>query len=111
MHVSRPDLLQEVLRIIAEGNPFSASFVYVGGQIDTVCIGLTERYWRCSLLGFIKTDLTPIQLDVFQSYRDEVMYGSLEWETPEEFVARDSSGHELPIGLTDSLRQMLATGL
>ena len=108
MRISQPELWREVLRTVAEGEPFSASFVYVGGSLDIACVGRTDRYWRCSLLGFIKDDLTPVEQEAIDTLNHEIVYGCLEWESPDELMIRASSGHEVSEKLDQALRSAIS---
>ena len=108
MRVSQPELWCEVLRAVADGEPFSASFVYIGDPFDIACVDRTDRYWRCSLLGFIKDDLTPVEQELIETLNHEIVYGCLEWESPNELMIRDSSGHEVSDVLDQSLRSAIS---
>ena len=110
MQLIRPDLLRVVLRGVAQGDevPFIASFVFVGGEFDLICIGQMATCWHQSLYGHIKDSISPQRVAVIETYDREIVTGALEWETPDEMIIKDVYGHDLPNEWESQVRRIIA---
>lgn len=80
MRLIQPELLDDVVASLSQTSewPHYASFVYVAGRYNCVCIGQTQ-YTHGGLLSIIRKEVESPG-NVFQFSNEDIFLGSLEWE-------------------------------
>ncbi len=107
MQLIRADLLREVIHGVncCEEWPYVSSFTYLGGSVNAVCLDSMERYWHLSLYDFINNAVgAELQLEL-DTYDQEIVMGSIEWESPSEMTIRTTEGQSLTFELDSALRR------